>query len=190
MIRPTPPVAARFAEVVDVLTVQAPPVCDTVYDWLPIEIVPVRLDSPVFALALKSTIVLPDPLGVVTVSHGADDSAAHVQPGSVVNATHPVPPTFGTVPDVDDSEKVHEGGACSTAKVWPATEISPLRAEVPACAATVKVTVPLDVPVSPPVIVIHGSSVKALHPQPLSVVTVKEPRPPSAVAEWLAGDSE
>lgn len=57
-------------------------------------------------------------------------------------------------------------------------------------AATVKLTVPLPVPLSPPVIEIHASSVNALHPQALRVVTVNVAAPPSAFAECDAAESE
>jgi hypothetical protein len=78
----------------------------------------------------------------------------------------------------------------SIVKVWPATEISPVRGAVPVLAATMKVTLPFAVPLSPLVMEIHGVSVNALHPQPFTVVTSKVPVPPSAVAEWDVADSE
>lgn len=57
-----------------------------------------------------------------------------------------------------------------TVNVWPATVIVPVRA-APVFAATLKVTLPLPLPVAPAVIAIHEALLVAVHPQPLPAVT-------------------
>ena len=60
----------------------------------------------------------------------------------------------------------------------------------PALAATVKFTVPLPVPLAPPVMVIQESLFVAVQVQPLPEgVTVKLPVPPAIGKFWLVGDN-
>lgn len=75
-------------------------------------------------------------------------------------------------------------------KVSPAAVIVPLRALVFGLAATLKLTVPVPVPLEPAVIEIHVAESIAAQAQLLDVVTVKDPVPPPAGAAWLWAESE
>jgi hypothetical protein len=58
----------------------------------PMLIVPLRCEAPVFALALKPTLPLPEPLApLVTVSHDALLTAVHPQPPAALTVTVPDP---------------------------------------------------------------------------------------------------
>ena len=67
----------------------------------------------------------------------------------------------------------------TTVTVWPATVRDPVRVG-PDVAATAKVTVPKPFPLAPPVIVIHGALLVAVHAHPLAVFTPTVPVPPPA----------
>ena len=69
---------------------------------------------------------------------------------------------------------------CVTFTVCPATAIDAARVVVPGLDAIVKVTLPLPVPVVPPVSTTHAASDCALHGQPATAVTVILPVPPVA----------
>jgi hypothetical protein len=58
----------------------------------------------------------------------------------------------------------------------------PVRADVVAFAATLKLTAPVPEPLDPLVIVIQLAESVAVHAQPLPAVTLKDPLPPSAGA--------
>jgi hypothetical protein len=60
-----------------------------------------------------------------------------------------------------------------TVNVWPATVIMPVRKALPEFAATLSVTMPLPVPVAPPMIVIHGAALTAVQVHPAPAVTEK-----------------
>ena len=75
-----------------------------------------------------------------------------------------------------------------TVNVLPATLIVADR-DVPLFALTENDTVPWPVPLAPDVIEIHDASFVAVHAQPLPVVTVMVPLPPSAPTDWLPGAS-
>ncbi len=85
---------------------------------------------------------------------------------------------------------MHEAPACVIVNVSPPAVIVPVRADVVGFAATLKLTVPLPEPLDPLVIVIQLAESVAVHAQPLPAVTVKDPVPPSAAAEWLDEESE
>jgi hypothetical protein len=70
-----------------------------------------------------------------------------------------------------------------TVKVWPPAVIVPVRCAVVEFAATLNVTVPVPDPVAPPVTVIQATLLVAVQPQPLEVVTEKDPLPPAAVTD-------
>ncbi len=59
--------------------------------------------------------------------------------------------------------------------VWPAIVIVPVRGLAPVFAATLKVTVPMPAPLAPPVIVIHGTLLTAIHEQLVPVPTERLP---------------
>lgn len=105
MMSPTPPLAPRLADVVEVVTLHAPAGCDTVCVWPPTVMVPVRGAVPVFAAALNVTLAVPEPLdGLVTISHGADVAVVHAQPLLDVRAKVPLPPAAGTLLLPDEIE--------------------------------------------------------------------------------------
>jgi hypothetical protein len=66
---------------------------------------------------------------------------------------------------------------CTTVAVWPAIVSVPVRAPE-LLVATANVTVPLPVPLAPPVMTIHVALLDADHAQPAVVVTLTEPTPP------------
>jgi hypothetical protein len=126
--------------------------------------VPTR-PGPVFGAAVKLTVPLPLPDAPLLIeSQGALLIAVHAQPPGAVTPTEPVPPDVGTVWLVDDSEN-EQPLPCVTANVLSATLTLPVR-DVPVFGATVSCTVPLPVPDAPEAIVIHGTWLAAVQPQP------------------------
>ena len=99
----------------------------------------------------------------------------------------PSPPTLkssiSTVPGKAHGVAVHRS-ACTTVQVRtrspPATRTAPVRAVIPAFAATVKYTVPFPLPVPPLVTASHGAFVAAVHAT-FAVTAIR--RPPEAPAE-------
>jgi hypothetical protein len=85
---------------------------------------------------------------------------------------------------------VHGAAACVTLKTSPAIVRVPERPLVCAFGATVKLTVPVPLPDSPAVTVIHGTADVAVHAHPPSDVTVARPDPPSEATDWLSGATE
>jgi hypothetical protein len=70
---------------------------------------------------------------------------------------------------------------CVTVRVWPAIVNVPVREVVDVLAATLYDTVPVPVPLLPPVTVIHVVLLLTpVHAQPLLVVTVADCAPPAA----------
>jgi hypothetical protein len=130
----------------------------------------------------------------VTVIHGTLLTAVHPHNAVVVTVAVPVLATAGAFWLVGLIAYVHAGGmvapaACDTVNVRLATAIVPVRA-APVLAATLKVTTPLPVPLVPDVMVIHGTSVLAVHPHTLCPATANVPGPPAAVTFWLVGAIE
>lgn len=74
--------------------------------------------------------------------------------------------------------------------VWPAIASVPVRCEVLALGATLKLAVPLPLPLEPPVTVIQLAAVVVVHEHPAGAVTVAEPVPPPATTVWLSGATE
>ena len=113
----------------------------------------------------------------VTVSHvGVLLTAVHWHVAPAVTVTEPVPPaaSAGALVGLIEGAGAHCGGvapSCVTVNVCVAIVIVPLRS-APVLRATVKVTVPLLVPVAPPVTVIHVALLIAVQPQPAGAVTV------------------
>jgi hypothetical protein len=170
---------------------------DTVNVCAPIVSVPVRA-AAVFAAAVKLTVPLPVPEAPpVTVSHAAFAAAVHAQVfADAVTATEPDPPVSATFCPGGESVNVQVGGggggaACATANVFPAAAIVPVRALVVVFAATLNATLPLPVPDSPAVMLIHGALVVAVHAHVLAdVVTAIEPVPPASAKFWVGGEIE
>jgi hypothetical protein len=79
---------------------------------------------------------------------------------------------------------------CEIVIVRPATVADVDRDEVPVCAATVNLTVPLPVPDAPDVILSHELCSEADQLQPVEVVTAKEAEPPARATDCDVGDTE
>jgi hypothetical protein len=103
------------------------------------------------------TVPLPDPLPpAVTVIHEALGVAVHAQPACTVTLiVRLLPPAAGTVSEVGATEKVHEPPACVSANDCPAIVSVADRGLVVPFAATLYDTVPLPLPLAPPVMVAH-----------------------------------
>jgi hypothetical protein len=122
------------------------------------------------------------------VSQVALLTAVHVQPVPAVTLTEPVPPAPATDWLVAEIEYVHAAPACVTVKVCPPAVIVAVRATVLVLAAALNVTVPLPVPLAPPVTVSHVALLTAVHVQPVPAVTPTEPVPPPATTDALVAD--
>ena len=108
------------------------------------------------------------------VIHDSLSVAVQAHPAPAVTVIDRVPPPTPTTTGLGASEYVHVGAAaaaCVTVNVCPAIVIVPLRS-APVLRATVKVTVPLLVPLAPPVTLIHVALLIAVQPQPAGAVTV------------------
>jgi hypothetical protein len=79
--------------------------------------------------------------------------------------------------------------ACVTVNVRPPIAIVAVRGEVLVFAAPLYVTVPLPVPVAPPVTVSHVALLVAVHAQPVPEVTPTVPVPPAATTDPLDAES-
>lgn len=183
---PSAPAAGTDRESGDIANVQPCP-CTTVTVRPATAIVPDRVD-PVVAAAVNPTV--PDPLPLapeVMVIHGAPLDAVHAHPAPAVTATLPLPPDDGIV-CVSGEMAYVQPWPWTTVTVWPPTVRDPVRAG-PDVAATAKVTVPEPFPLAPPVIVIHGALLVAVHAQPLAVFTPTVPVPPPASTLCVSGDT-
>ena len=76
---------------------------------------------------------------------------------------------------------------CVTVKVWPAIVTVPVRCAVAEFAAMVMLTVPLPVPLAPPVTVIQAAPLAAVHAQVEGEVTLTLVDSPAAMEVLLAG---
>ena len=150
----------------------------------PTLIVAVRCVIEVFAATVKLTVPAPEPLApLVIVTQPAPLVVDQAHPLPAVTANDPVPPEAGIVVPPDESAYEHAAAAWLIVKVWPATEMVALRADVPVFSATVNATVPSADPVAPLVIVTHAADELLFQPQPLAAVTLNEALPPAAGAE-------
>jgi hypothetical protein len=136
--------------------------------------------APVLAMS-KVTVPLPVTVVLeVKVIHDAVVLDVHEQSGpDAVTITAREAPARGTV-TFDRFSRNVQLVPCVTVNVCPAMVIVPVLAFV-GFAATVKVTVPLPLPMAPVVTVIHESLLTALHMQPLAAATLTVgPTPPDA----------
>ena len=76
-----------------------------------------------------------------------------------------------------------------TVNVRPAIVRVPVRCVVFGLACTLKPALPFPVPFAPDVTVMNEALLAAVHVQALVVVTVADPVPPPAAADWLVGDT-
>jgi hypothetical protein len=87
---------------------------------------------------------------------------------------------------------VHEPGAPPswiTVTVWPATVRVPVRSPGAVLAVTPNVTVPLPVPLEPPLIVSQDALLVAVHPHPPPVVTVVVDEPGQESSDREVGET-
>jgi hypothetical protein len=84
---------------------------------------------------------------------------------------------------------VHVVPDCVTVNVCPPIVIVALRDDVLVLAVALNVTVPLPVPLAPPVIVSHVALLAAVHAQPVPAVTLTEPPPPVLAIDALVAES-
>ena len=92
-------------------------------------------------------------------------------------------------PLVGEALKVHAAAACVTVNVVPAIVSVPVRFVVAVCAATLKPTPPLPLPVAPLVTVIQLALLAADQAQPDPAVTALLPVPPLAGNDPLVGEA-
>jgi hypothetical protein len=172
--------------------------CDTVNVCPAMVSVPLRA-VPGLAAALNAIVPLPVPEApLVTVSQGALAVAVHAHDAAeAVTVVEPVPPGSDIDCAVGAIVNVHGGGGGGAAAAWvtvnvfPAATIVADRVEVAVLAATAKATVPLPVPDSPDVRLIHGTLVDAVHTHvPDEAVTAIEPDAPASPTFCDAGEIE
>jgi hypothetical protein len=187
----TEPVAAALPTSCDVGEIeyeQLLPVCSTVNVWPAIVSVPVR-DPPERGSTMNSTVPLPLPEAPEEiVIHDTLLDAVHAHDAPAVTPTEPDPPAAENVCDVGEI-------AYEQLLFWVTVNVSPAMVSVPVRVApvfawTVNCTVPLPVPDEPEEIVIQGTLLTAVHPQPLGAVTDDEPVPPAAATVCDVGEIE
>jgi hypothetical protein len=159
--------------------------------WLTVNVrpatvsVPVRA-GPVVATTANWTVPLPFRLpAFVIVIHDALLAAVHSHPATVVTATVPEPPAFGT----DDESGLmlkRQPLFCLRVKTCSPIRRTPVRAG-PSDAPTRNVMVAGPLPDGGEVIDIHAASLCADHGQPALVVRLIAPVPPSALTVWEVG---
>ena len=113
----------------------------------------------------------------------------HAQPAWVVTVRVAEPPMTPALIVVGLTVYEH-AAAWFTVKVVPAMVRVPERVVVAVFAAMVNPVEPEPVPDAPLLIVIHDAPLVAVQAQPAVVVTVDEPVPPEAAADWLVGEIE
>jgi hypothetical protein len=121
----------------------------------------------------------------VTVIQLTPLDAVHVQPAAVVTVIAWLPPRALIATVVGETRNAQPPGWLIV-KVWSAIVNTPDR-PLDVLAATVKLTVPLPVPLAPCVIVTHDAVLAAVHAQPAPAVTVTLPEPPPAAILVLCG---
>ena len=189
-VEPVPPPAATEPLVGEIAYVQVMPGCVTLKLCPAIVRVPVRELVLLLAAALNATVPLPLPLAPpVTVSHDVLLlTPVHAHPASDVTPVEPVPPPAGTEPLVGTIEYVHVRPGCVTLKLCPAIVSVPVRGLMLLLAAALNATVPLPLPLAPPVTVSHDVLLLTpVHAHPVGDVTPVEPVPPPAGTEPLVG---
>ena len=78
---------------------------------------------------------------------------------------------------------------CVTLNTWPAIVTRPLRCVDAVLAATDIATLPLPMPLAPPVTVSHAAPLDAVHAQPVPAVTDALVVPPAAGAVNESGET-
>ena len=115
--------------------------------------------------------------------------AVHAQPAAAVTVTLPLVLVCGADTLCGEIVVVHVTPAWVTVTGWPAIVNVPVRGVLAPLAAIDSDTVPVPLPVAPPVIVIQGSALVAVHEQPPTEVTVMVPGEAPAATERLVDES-
>jgi hypothetical protein len=123
------------------------------------------------------------------VIQGALLLAVHAQPAAAVTLMLPSVLVCGADTLCGEIVVVHVTPAWVTVTVWPAIVNVPVRGVLALLAAIDSDTVPVPLPVDPPVIVIQGSALVAVHEQPPTEVTVMVPGEAPAATERLVDES-
>lgn len=134
------------------------------------------------------------PAGAATEIHVAEEVAVHAQPSVTLTPTLMLSADEGIAMPLLESVALHNAcgataASCVTVKVRPAMAMTPVRCVDVVFAATVYWTVPLPVPDPPPVTVIHGALLVAVHVQAMDPATVIAPLDPLAGTVTDTGDS-
>ena len=141
--------------------------------------------------AATATWTVPSPVPAApedTVIHAALLVAVHLHPLAAVTAMVTGPPAAGTFCCAGAAVNEQDSDWLIV-NVCPAIVIVPDRG-APVWAAAVNDTVPLPVPLFPPVTVIQSALLAAVHAQDAEVVTATVPEPPAPGTSALVGDSE
>jgi hypothetical protein len=136
------------------------------------------------------SVALPDPLGVPVIVAQDESLLAvhwHALLGSVM-ATEPLAPAEPTEAVTGAIVAEQTTPACVIVKVWPPTEIVPVRLDRLWLAATLYATVPSPVPLPPDVIEIHVADAEAFHVHPFNVSTLTVPLVAPAGTDVLTGE--
>jgi hypothetical protein len=167
--------------------------CVTVSVRPPIVNVPTRSTEPELRDAAKVTVPFPVPFEPpLFVSHETLLAAVQLQFDPVVTVVVKVSPVAARVRDAGETLYVHEAGAPPswvTVTVRPATVRVPVRSPGAVLAVTPNVTVPLPVPLEPPLIVSQDALLVAVHPHPPPVVTVVVDEPGQESSDRAVGDT-
>ena len=138
--------------------------------------VPTRSTELELRDAAKVTVPFPVPVEPpLIVSHETVLAAVQLQSDPVVTVVVEVSPAPASVRAVGETLYVHAAGAppsCVAVTVRPATVRVPVRSPGAVLAVALNVTVPLPVPLEPPLMLSHAALLVAVHPHPLAVVTV------------------
>jgi hypothetical protein len=192
-VEPVPPPKTTEAPVGAIEYEHGAPASVTVKVWPPMVSVPVRCDELGFAVALKLTVPLPlPPAALVIVSQDVSLlTAVHEQPLGAVIAVEPVPPPNATDAPVGAIEYVHGAAACVTVNVCPPMVSVPERCVPFGLAVALKLTVPLPLPLAPPVMVSHDVLLlTAVHAHPARADTDVDPVAPAATIDCDVGFNE
>jgi hypothetical protein len=155
--------------------------CVTVNVCPAMVIVPLRCDAVGFAPMSNVTAPSPLPLaGPENVNHAALLVADHAHPSGAVIDDDPLAAPAPASWLAGEIAYVHGAADCVTVNVWPPIVNVAMRCDAFGFAATVKVVVPLPLPLEPPVIANHGSLLAAVHAHPPGAVTFVDPAPPPA----------
>jgi hypothetical protein len=188
-IVPVTPAAGTVADAGVTLKVHEPPACVSANDCPAMVSVADRGLVVPFAATLYDTVPFPLPLApLAIVAQEALLDAVHVQPAAAaVTATVPDVAPAATDAPVGAIVNVQGTPGCVTVNVRPAMATVPVRSVMVGFAAMLYATVPVPVPATPAVTVIHDALLVAVHPQLACVATATVPVAAAASTETDPG---